>query len=136
MGPGGIMNSTLIAIILIGLPFAGMEIFPLSYDQAKGQMTELGVGYYYTGVFEGVTIGINNDDNHNLTIRYLYDDGTTKSVNIGSQKMFTVVDNGTIEVTCANHFQEYMQIKLFKDFREHNLLFYFYEVKCLVLGHF
>jgi hypothetical protein len=129
------MNSSII-IIIIASAFAGMEMFPLSYDQAKGNMVELGVGYYYTGLFEGARIGINNNDQHNLTIKYLYDDGQTKSVNIGSQKMFTVVDNGTIEVTCSNHFQEYMQIKVFKDFRERNLLFYFYEAERLVLGHF
>jgi hypothetical protein len=130
------MNSTLIAIILIGLPFAGMELFPLSYDQAKGHMTEFGVDYYFTGVFEGATIGINNDGRHNLTIRYIYENGETKSVNIGRQKMFTVVQNGTIEVTCANHFFEYMQIKIFKDFRERNLLFYSYEAQRILLGHF
>ena len=109
------MNSSII-IIIIGSLFASQTSIPLTYDEQIDPMLEFNVDHlenYKVTAFQGTMLHIDNNDKHNITLRYLYDKIPEISMNIEGDDMFAPLDFiGRIEVNCENHAEEYGEITI------------------------
>jgi hypothetical protein len=63
--------------------------------------------------YNGSTISIENNNKHNITIKYMFDGVSPTSINIKDENIVMQINNtGLIEITCSNHVNEYVNIKI------------------------